>query len=155
MAAKKQQNPVNIKNRKAEFEYFLTTKYTAGIVLAGTEIKAIRAGKANLTDAYCLFIQNELWVRGLHISEYKAGSYNNHEPKRDRKLLLTKKELRKIQSKLNEKGFTVIPTLLFISESGYAKLEIAVARGKKMYDKRETLKETEYLRSLAYKEEVR
>ena len=155
MAAKKQQNPVNIKNRKAEFEYFLTTKYTAGIVLAGTEIKAIRAGKANLTDAYCLFIQNELWVRGLHISEYKAGSYNNHEPKRDRKLLLTKKELRKIQSKLNEKGFTVIPTLLFISESGYAKLEIAVARGKKMYDKRETLKEKEYLRSLAYKEEVR
>ena len=146
---------INIKNRKAEFEYFLTTKYTAGIVLAGTEIKAIRAGKANLTDAYCLFIQNELWVRGLHISEYKAGSYNNHEPKRDRKLLLTKKELRKIQSKLNEKGFTVIPTLLFISESGYAKLEIAVARGKKMYDKRETLKEKEYLRSLAYKEEVR
>ncbi|MBO4282925.1 MAG: SsrA-binding protein SmpB [Bacteroidales bacterium] len=155
MAAKKQQNPVNIKNRKAEFEYFLTTKYTAGIVLAGTEIKAIRAGKANLTDAYCLFIQNELWVRGLHVSEYKAGSYNNHEPKRDRKLLLTKKELRKIQSKLNEKGFTVIPTLLFISESGYAKLEIAVARGKKMYDKRETLKEKEYRRSLAYKEEVR
>ncbi len=155
MAQQKRQGPVNIKNRKAEFEYFLSTKYTAGMVLAGTEIKAIRAGKANLTDAYCLFIQNELWVRGLHISEYKAGSYNNHDPKRDRKLLLTKRELRKIQSKLNEKGFTVIPTQLFISESGYAKLEIAVARGKKMYDKRETLKEKEYRRSLAYKEEAR
>lgn len=155
MAQQKRQGPVNIKNRKAEFEYFLSTKYTSGMVLAGTEIKAIRAGKANLTDAYCLFIQNELWVRGLHISEYKAGSYNNHDPKRDRKLLLTKRELRKIQSKLNEKGFTVIPTQLFISESGYAKLEIAVARGKKMYDKRETLKEKEYRRSLAYKEEAR
>ena len=153
MSAKKQQNIINIKNRKAEFEYFLSTRYTAGIVLTGTEIKSIRAGKANLTDTYCLFIQNELWVRGLHISEYKEGSYNNHEPKRDRKLLLTKRELRKIQSKLNEKGTTVIPVLLFISENGYAKLEIAVARGKKMYDKRETLKEKEIRRSLAYKGE--
>ena len=153
MAQKKQQTTINIKNRKAEFEYFLSTKYTAGIVLSGTEIKSIRAGKANLTDAYCLFVMNELWVRGLHISEYKAGSYNNHDPKRDRKLLLTKRELRKIQSKLNEKGTTVIPTLLFIHENGYAKLEIAIARGKKMYDKRETLKEKEIRRSLAYKGE--
>lgn len=151
MAQKKLQGPVNIKNRKAEFEYFLQTKYTAGIVLVGTEIKAIRTGKANLTDAYCLFVGNELWVRGLHISEYKEGSYNNHEPKRDRKLLLTKRELRKLQSKLNEKGTTIIPTLLFISENGYAKLEIALARGKKMYDKRETLKEKEVRRSLAYR----
>ena len=92
-------------------------------------------------------------MRGLHISEYKAGSYNNHEPKRDRKLLLTKRELRKIRSKLNEKGTTVIPTLLYIAESGYAKLEIAIARGKKMYDKRETLKEKEARRSMAYREE--
>ena len=153
MAQKKQQTTINIKNRKAEFEYFLSTKFTAGMVLTGTEIKAIRTGKANLTDSYCLFIGEEFWVRGLHISEYKAGSYNNHDPKRDRKLLLTKRELRKIQSKLNEKGTTVIPTLLFISENGYAKLEIAIARGKKMYDKRETLKEKEIRRSLAYKGE--
>ena len=153
MAQKKQQTTINIKNRKAEFEYFLSTKFTAGMVLTGTEIKAIRTGKANLTDSYCLFIGEEFWVRGLHISEYKAGSYNNHVPKRDRKLLLTKRELRKIQSKLNEKGTTVIPTLLFISENGYAKLEIAIARGKKMYDKRETLKEKEIRRSLAYKGE--
>ncbi|MBO4403055.1 MAG: SsrA-binding protein SmpB [Bacteroidales bacterium] len=153
MAQKKQQTTINIKNRKAEFEYFLSTKFTAGMVLTGTEIKAIRTGKANLTDSYCLFIGEEFWVRGLHISEYKAGSYNNHDPKRDRKLLLTKRELRKIQSKLNEKGTTVIPTLLFINENGYAKLEIAIARGKKMYDKRETLKEKEIRRSLAYKGE--
>ena len=153
MAQKKQQTTINIKNRKAEFEYFLSTKFTAGMVLTGTEIKAIRTGKANLTDSYCLFIGEEFWVRGLYISEYKAGSYNNHDPKRDRKLLLTKRELRKIQSKLNEKGTTVIPTLLFINENGYAKLEIAIARGKKMYDKRETLKEKEIRRSLAYKGE--
>ena len=153
MAQKKQQTTINIKNRKAEFEYFLSTKFTAGMVLTGTEIKAIRTGKANLTDSYCLFIGEEFWVRGLHISEYKAGSYNNHDPKRDRKLLLTKRELRKIQSKLNEKGTTVIPTLLFINENGYAKLEIAIARGTKMYDKRETLKEKEIRRSLAYKGE--
>ena len=153
MAQKKQvQAAVCFKNRKAEFEYFLFTRYTAGMVLVGTEIKAIRTGKVNLTDSYCLFIGNELWVRGLHISEYKQGSYNNHEPKRDRKLLLTKRELRKIQSKLKEKGTTVIPTQLFISENSYAKLEIAVARGKKMYDKRETLKEKEARRSLAFKE---
>ena len=153
MAQKKQQTTINIKNRKAEFEYFLSTKFTAGMVLTGTEIKAIRTGKANLTDSYCLFIGEEFWVRGLHISEYKAGSYNNHDPKRDRKLLLTKRDLRKIQSKLNEKGTTVIPTLLFINENGYAKLEIAIARGTKMYDKRETLKEKEIRRSLAYKGE--
>lgn len=151
-AKKKEQAAVCFKNRKAEFEYFLSTKYTAGMVLVGTEIKAIRTGKVNLTDSYCLFIENELWVRGLHISEYKQGSYNNHEPKRDRKLLLTKRELRKIQSKLKEKGTTVIPTQLFINENSYAKLEIAIARGKKMYDKRETLKEKEVRRSLSYKE---
>ena len=155
MAQKKQQAPVVFKNRKAEFEYFLSTKFTAGMVLVGTEIKAIRTGKVNLTDSYCLFIGEEFWVRGLHISEYKAGSYNNHEPKRDRKLLLTKRELRKIRSKLNEKGTTVIPTLLYIAESGYAKLEIAIARGKKMYDKRETLKEKEARRSLSQREEGR
>ncbi len=148
MAKKKESNNlISIKNRKAEFEYFLLTKYTAGLVLTGTEIKSIRAGKANLTDAYCVFENNELWVRGLHISEYLQGSYNNHEPKRDRKLLLTKRELRKIQSKLNEKGTTVIPTLLFVNEKGLAKLDIYIAHGKKMYDKRESIKEKDERRS--------
>ena len=144
---KENNNIISIKNRKAEFEYFLLTKYTAGIVLTGTEIKSIREGKANLTDAYCVFENNELWVRGLHISEYIQGSYNNHEPKRDRKLLLTNRELRKIQSKLNEKGTTVIPTLLFVNEKGYAKLDIYLARGKKMYDKRATIKEKDERRA--------
>ena len=138
---------INIRNRKAEFEYFLLTKYSAGIVLTGTEIKSIRAGKASFSDTYCGFINNELWVHNLHISEYIAGSYNNHEPKRERKLLLTKRELHKIQSKLNERGTTIIPTLLYINEKGYAKLEIALARGKKMYDKRESIKEKDNRRA--------
>ena len=138
---------INIRNRKAEFEYFLLTKYTAGIVLTGTEIKSIRAGKASFSDTYCGFTNNELWVLNLHISEYLAGSYNNHEPKRERKLLLTKRELRKIQSKMNERGTTIIPTLLYINEQGYAKLEIALARGKKMYDKRESIKEKDNRRA--------
>ncbi|MDR0368269.1 MAG: SsrA-binding protein SmpB, partial [Bacteroidales bacterium] len=133
MAKQEIKTQISIKNRKAEFEYFLQTKYTAGIVLTGTEIKSIRAGKASFSDTFCSFVNNELWVHNLHISEYTAGSYNNHEPKRDRKLLLTKRELRKILSKLNERGTTIIPTLLFVDERGYAKLEIALAKGKKMY----------------------
>jgi SsrA-binding protein len=148
MGKKQERNvQINIKNRKAEFEYFLLTRYTAGVVLTGTEIKSIRAGKANFSDTYCSFINNELWIHNLHISEYLAGSYNNHEPKRDRKLLLTKRELRKIQSKLNDRGTTIIPTSLFINEKGYAKLEIALARGKKMYDKRESIKEKDIQRA--------
>jgi len=147
--AKKKENThlISIKNRKAEFEYFLMTKYTAGIVLTGTEIKSIRAGKANLTDAYCSFENNELWVKGLHISEYLQGSYNNHEPKRDRKLLLTKRELRKLLNKLNDKGTTIIPTLLFVNEQGLAKLDIYLAKGKKKYDKRESIKEKDVRRA--------
>lgn len=132
---------ISIKNRKAEFEYFLLSNYTAGIVLAGTEIKSIRAGKANLNDAYCSFIENELWVHNMHISEYSHGSYNNHNPKQDRKLLLNRKELRKLMTKLNERGMTIIPTRLWINENGFAKLDISLARGKKMYDKRESIKE--------------
>jgi SsrA-binding protein len=148
MGKKQEKNvQISIKNRKAEFEYYLLTKYTAGIVLTGTEIKSIRTGKASFSDTYCSFIDNELWVHNLHISEYLEGSYNNHEPKRDRKLLLTKRELRKIQSKLNDRGTTIIPTLLFINEQGYAKLEIALARGKKMYDKRESIKEKDTQRA--------
>lgn len=132
---------IAIKNRKADYQYYLLTSYTAGIVLTGTEIKSIRAGKANITDAYCSFINNELWVHNMHISEYAAGSYNNHLPKRDRKLLLNKKEIKKLLSKLNERGFTVVPTLLWINENGYAKLDISLAKGKKLYDKRESIKE--------------
>jgi len=150
---KEKSTTINIKNRKAEYEYFLLTKYTAGIVLTGTEIKSIRAGKANLTDAYCLFIENELWIRGLHVAEYLQGSYNNHEPKRDRKLLLTKRELKKLQSKLKDNGTTIIPTLLFINESGLAKIDIYLARGKKMYDKRDTIKEKDIRRAKERNEE--
>ncbi len=132
---------IAIKNRKADYQYFLLTSFTAGIVLTGTEIKSIRAGKANITDAYCSFINNELWVHNMHISEYADGSYNNHSPKRDRKLLLNRKELRKLTIKLNERGFTIVPTLLWINENGYAKLDISLAKGKKLYDKRESIKE--------------
>lgn len=142
-------NNINIKNRKAEFEYFLHTTYSAGIVLCGTEIKSIRAGKANLSDSYCSFENNELWVHDMHISEYANGSYNNHEPKRDRKLLLNRKELKKIASKLNERGITIIPTRMWINENGYAKLDIAIARGKKMFDKRESIKEKDQRRESA------
>lgn len=133
-------NPVNIKNKKASFEYFLLEKYTAGIVLTGTEIKSIRDSKASIAEAYCLFINEELFVRNMHISEYSYGTYNNHEPRRDRKLLLKSKELRKLNNRLKEQGTTLIPILLFINEKGLAKLEIALAKGKKLYDKRETLK---------------
>ena len=140
---------ISIKNRKAEFEYFLLTTYSAGIVLSGTEIKSIRAGKANITDAYCSFENGELWVHNMHISEYANGSYNNHEPKRDRKLLLTAKEIKKLTTKLNERGMTIIPTLLWINEKGYAKLDIALARGKKMYDKRESIKAKDNKREMA------
>jgi len=132
---------ISIKNRKAEFEYFLLAKFTAGLVLTGTEIKSIRIGKANIQDAYCSFINGELWVHNMHVSEYVHGSYNNHEAKRDRKLLLNKREMKKLLIKLNERGFTIIPTLLYINENGYAKLDISLARGKKKYDKRESIKE--------------
>ena len=139
----KNTNPtqIEIKNRKAEYQYFLLSSFTAGIVLTGTEIKSIRAGRANITDAYCSFVNNELWVHNMHVSEYANGSYNNHQSKRDRKLLLNKKELRKLLSKLNERGFTIVPTLLWINENGYAKLDISLAKGKKLYDKRESIKE--------------
>ena len=140
---------INIKNRKAEYEYHLLSTFTAGIVLTGTEIKSIRAGKVNLTDSYCSFINGELWAHNIHISEYANGSYNNHEPKRDRKLLLNKKELKKIQSKLNDRGMTVIPTRMWINENGYAKLDIALARGKKMFDKRDSIKEKDQRRAAA------
>lgn len=133
-------NVIEIKNKKAEYQYFLLDTYTAGLVLTGTEIKSIRDGKANLTDAYCAFIGNELFVKQMHVSEYRFGSYLNHPAKRDRKLLLNRKELRKLQNKIKERGYTIVPTLLFVNPQGYAKLEIALARGKKFFDKRETIK---------------
>lgn len=132
---------VYIKNKKAYFEYTILDKYVAGIQLLGTEIKSIRNGKANINDAFCTFIDNQLYVRNLHISEYSYGSFYNHEAKRDRVLLLHKKELKKLQTRGEEKGLTIVPLALFISERGFAKLEIGLAQGKKTYDKRESLKE--------------
>ena len=137
---KKNNNNINIKNKRAEHEYFLMERLTAGIVLTGTEIKSIRNGKASLADSYCSFKGDELFVIGMHIAEYDKGTYNNHDPKRDRKLLLTARELRKLKNKVQEKGLTIIPVVLYINEKGLAKLDIALARGKHYYDKRESLK---------------
>src|ERR1700759_2867752 len=132
---------IYIKNKKAYFEYHILDKYVAGIQLLGTEIKSIRQGKANINDAFCTFINDQLYVRNLHISEYTFGSFYNHEAKRDRVLLLNKKELKKLKDKGEEKGFTIVPLALFISERGFAKLKIGLGQGKKLYDKRETMKE--------------
>lgn len=137
-----------IKNKRAEFDYEFIEKFTAGIVLCGTEIKSIRAGKANLTDSFCYFVNGELYIKGLHISEYWWGNLNNHNPIRDRKLLLTKKELKKLDRKRKEKGFTIIAYRMYISEKGFAKLNIALAKGKKSYDKRESIKEKDIKRDL-------
>lgn len=131
---------INIKNRKVTFEYELIERFVAGMQLVGTEIKSIRNGKANLSDSYCQFYNGELFVKNLHISEYEMGTHYNHEAKRDRKLLLNRKELQKLEKKVKESGFTIMTVRLFINERGLAKLEIALARGKKTYDKRESLK---------------
>ncbi len=138
--AQEENYSILIKNKKAGFEFFLLETYSAGIILTGTEIKSLREGKANLTDAYCYFRENELYIRNMHIAEYKFGTYANHDPKRERKLLLTKRELRKLSNKLKEQGLTVIPVSLYINAKGLAKLDISLAKGKKLYDKRETLK---------------
>ncbi len=132
---------IYIKNKKAYFEYHILDKYVAGIQLLGTEIKSIREGKANVNDAFCTFIGNQLYIRNLHISEYSFGSFYNHEAKRDRVLLLNKKELKKLLTRGEEKGLTIIPLALFISERGFAKVEIGLAQVKKTFDKRETMKE--------------
>jgi SsrA-binding protein len=145
----KQVTQLNIKNRKASFEYQLLMQLTAGIMLTGTEIKSIRAGKANIADAYCTFVKEELYVRNMHIQEYEMGNIFNHEPKRDRKLLLNKTELSKLRGKMKDKGFTIVPLQMFLSESGFAKLEIALARGKKLFDKRESLKDKDIQRDMA------
>ena len=137
-----------IKNKKAAYEYFLEDKIEVGMVLTGTEIKSIRAGEANLTDAYCIFVKNELIVKSIYIAPYKQGSYQNHEPRRDRKLLLKKQELKKIHRKIKEKGYSVIPYRIYFSERGLAKLEIAMARGKKKHDKRDSIKQKDVQRDM-------
>lgn len=144
----KEKNQIEIRNKRATFEYFLLDEYNAGLVLTGTEIKSIRDGKANLADAYCVFIGNELFVREMHVSEYRFGSYLNHPAKRDRKLLLTRKELRKLQNKIKERGLTIIPVMLYVNPSGLAKLQISLARGKKFYDKRDSIKEKDSRRDM-------
>ena len=140
--------PINIKNKRASFDYEFVDTYTAGIVLTGTEIKSIRMGKASLVDTFCYFIRGELWVKNMHIAEYFYGSYNNHTARRDRKLLLNRKELRKLERDSQAPGFTIVPTRLFIDEKGLAKLVIALAKGKKQFDKRETLKEKDARREM-------
>ncbi|MDR0659961.1 MAG: SsrA-binding protein SmpB [Prevotellaceae bacterium] len=137
-----------IKNKRASFDYEPIETFTAGIVLVGTEIKSIRLGKASLVDTYCFFVGNELFARGIHIAEYWWGNLNNHDPKRERKLLLNRKELSKLQRHSKEKGLSIIPTQLYIAENGYAKLDIALAKGKKSYDKRESIKEKDMRRSM-------
>ena len=144
----RKKSPVNIKNKKAAFEYFFIETFTAGIVLTGTEIKSIRAGKASLVDSYCFITNEEMWVRGMNVSPYFYGSYNNHEMKRDRKLLLTKREIRKLQSATKQTGYTIVPLLVFIDENGRAKMDIALCKGKKAFDKRQTLKEKEDRREM-------
>ena len=139
----RKKSPVQIKNKKASFEYFFIETYTAGIVLTGTEIKSIRLGKASLVDTYCTVINGELWV-----NPYFYGSYNNHEMKRDRKLLLTKREIRQLESATKQTGYTIVPLLVFIDDKGRAKMDIALCKGKKEYDKRQTLKEKEDRREM-------
>lgn len=142
------QPAINIKNKRATFDYELIDTYTAGIVLTGTEIKSIRLGKASLVDTYCYFVNNELWVKNMHISEYFYGSYNNHTARRERKLLLTKKELDKLKRGSLDPGFTLIPVRLFINEKGLAKVVVALAKGKKQYDKRQSIKEKDDRREM-------
>ncbi|HEY3372286.1 MAG TPA: SsrA-binding protein SmpB [Prolixibacteraceae bacterium] len=143
----KQKN-ISIKNKKAFFDYEIIENFYAGIQLSGTEIKSIRGGKAGLVDSFCSFSNNELYVRNMHISEYELGTCNNHIAKRDRKLLLNRKELIKIQKKAKEGGITIVPLKLFINDRGLAKLEISLAKGKKTYDKRETLKLKDHTREM-------
>ena len=144
----RKKSPIQIRNRKASFEYFFIDTYTAGIVLTGTEIKSIRMGKASLTDTFCYINNGEIWVKGMNVSPYFYGSYNNHESKRDRKLLLNKREIHKLQEATKQVGFTIVPTLVFIDKNGRAKMDIALAKGKKEYDKRQTLKAKEDKREM-------
>ena len=136
------------KNRKASFEYFFLDEYTAGIQLTGTEIKSVRLNQVSIAEAYCVFDKSDLVIRNMNIEHYKEGTYNNHEPRRDRKLLLNAKELKKLTGKLKDKGLTIIPIRLFINERGLAKIHISLAKGKKNYDKRESIKQKDVKRQL-------
>lgn len=137
-----------INNKQAYHEYFIEQTFTAGMVLTGTEVKSLRAGKASFNDAYCFFHKGELYIKSLHISEYKLGTIYNHQPTQERKLLLNKKELKKLEAKMKEKGYTIVPLKIFFSESGFAKLEIGLGKGKKLHDKRETLKQKDVDREI-------
>ena len=139
---------INIKNRRASFDYEIIETFDAGIVLTGTEIKSIRQGKAGLTDTYCLVINGELWVKNMYIAEYSLGSYNNHLTHRDRKLLLNKKEIQKIAKAAEQPGFSIVPLRVFLNDRGFAKMVIAIARGKKLFDKRQSIKEREDKRAM-------
>ncbi|MDX1603682.1 MAG: SsrA-binding protein SmpB [Salinimicrobium sediminis] len=141
-------NDINIKNRKAKFEYEILDKYTAGIKLAGTEIKAIREGKASIAESFCEFSNNELFVVNMTVQEYSHATYFNHDPKHARKLLLNRKELKKLEKEVKNSGLTIVPLRLFINDRGLAKLQIALAKGKKLYDKREVIKERDSKRKL-------
>ena len=144
----RKKSPVQIKNKKAAFEYYFLDTYTAGIVLTGTEIKSIRLGKASLVDTYCEVYKGELWVKGMNISPYFYGSYANHSARRDRKLLLKKREIKRLEEEVKQPGLTIVPTLVFIDDKGLAKMDIALARGKREFDKRQTLKEKEDRREM-------
>lgn len=139
---------MEIKNRQAYYEYFIDDKYEAGISLLGTEVKSLRAGKASFADAYCLFQDGELWLKSMHIAEYTHGNANNHDPLRDRKLLLTKRELKKWEGKIKEKGYTIIPLRMFFNEKNFIKVEIGLAKGKKMHDKRDSIKQKDTEREM-------
>lgn len=148
MAEKKKSKSINIKNKKAQFDFLVLDTYTAGIVLTGTEIKSIREGKASLVDTFCYIHRGEVWVKNMYVAEYTLGSFYNHQPRRDRKLLLNKKEIHSLEQDTKAPGFTLVPLLLFVDEKGRAKLKIALCRGKKEYDKRQTLKEKEDKREM-------
>lgn len=148
MAKQKLKKDIEIINRKAKFEYHFLAEFEAGIILTGTEIKSIRLGEVNLKDAYCIFKDGELWVKSLFIAEYKFGNQNNHETRRDRKLLLRKPELRKLEKKVKEKGFTIVPYRVFLGERGFAKVEVILGQGKKSYDKRDAIKQRDNKREL-------
>ena len=137
-----------LKNRQATYEYFIDTRYEAGMILLGTEVKSLREGKASFNDSYCLLHKGELWLKSFHIAEYSHGTVNNHEPLRDRKLLLQKREIKRIEGKLKEKGCTLIPLRVFFTEKGLAKMEIGLAKGKKMHDKRDSIKQKDAEREM-------
>lgn len=141
-------NKLNIKNKKAYYEYEILDKYVAGIQLTGSEIKSIRNGKASIAEGYCYFNKGELFIKGMHVAEYNHASYNNHEPYRERKLLLNRQELDKLNRKLRTKGMTLVPLKMFLSKSSYAKLEIGLAKGKKLHDKRESIKQRDDKRTM-------